>query len=83
MKNNAQTLGLAIISSLCILIVGFMIINLLTPEITNFRVDMNCASPSDISDGTKLLCLCSDLTIVYWIWLILSISLGGIISRFI
>jgi len=81
--NKGQTLGIAIISAICILIIGFAIINLLTPEITRFRVSMNCASPSDISDGVMLTCLASDIVVIYWIWLIVSISLGGIISRFI
>lgn len=83
MKNKAQTLGIVIISGIVILIIGFAIINLLTPEITQFRIDMNCANPSQISDGTKLTCLVGDVTVIYWIWAILSISLGGIISRFI
>ena len=84
MKNiKAQSLGIAIISAIVILIAGFTIINLLAPEVTQFRIDMNCASPGSISDGTKLTCLVGDTTVIYWIWAILSISLGGIISRFL
>ena len=64
-----------------ILIVGFMMINFLTPEISNFRTNINCADGSSISDGTKLICLVTDTTVPYWIWLIVSVSFGAILMR--
>lgn len=82
MNSKGQSLGLAILSALFILIVGFMCINFLMPEITNFRVAMECSSPSTISDGVKVLCLITDATIPYWIIAILSLAIGGITSRF-
>jgi hypothetical protein len=82
MNKKAQSLGLGIITGLFILIVGLMVVNFLMPEITNFRVDMNCANPSEISDGTKLVCLMSDATIPYWIILVFSLLVGVIASRF-
>jgi hypothetical protein len=82
MNKKAQSLGLGIITGLFILIVGLMVVNFLMPEITNFRVDMNCANPSEISDGTKLVCLMSDATIPYWIILVFSLLVGAIASRF-
>ena len=83
MDNHAQTLGIIILTSLFIMIIGFAIINLLTPEITNFRAEMQCASPSDITDGVKITCLVSDIVIIYWIWLILSVVIGSITARFV
>lgn len=82
MNNKSQTLGLAILTSIVLLIVGLMCVNFLMPEITNARVSLNCADASVISDGTKLLCLGLDSTIPYWIVGIFSITIGGIISRF-
>lgn len=76
-------LGIAIITAFFIFIIGFATLNLLTPEVTTFRTDMNCASADDISDATKLLCLVGGISIPYWILLILSITIGGILSRFI
>jgi hypothetical protein len=81
MENKKAQLGLAIINAIFVFIMGMLIINFLMPEVTNFRVNMNCDSYTTISDATKLLCLVSDITIVYWIWLIFSITIGVIISR--
>jgi len=81
--NKRGSLGIAIVSAIFIFIVGFATLNLIMPEVTNFRIDMGCSDASAITDGTKLTCLVGDLTIPYFILLILSISLGGIISRFV
>ena len=81
MMNKKGSLGIAIMTSIILIIVGFMMINFLKDEVTRTRTDLNCASAADISDSTKLLCLTVDLTVVYFIWLILSISLGLIIAR--
>ena len=81
--NKNGGIGLAILSTIGIFIIGFMFLNFLMPEVTQFRADMNCASADEIHDGTKILCLVSDLTVPYWILLILSIGLGAITSRLI
>ena len=83
MINKKGSLGLAILSTIGIFIVGFTLLNFLMPEVTQFRADMNCASADEIHDGVKILCLVSDLTVPYWILLILSIGLGAITSRFV
>lgn len=74
-------MGLAILSSIFVLIVGLMTVNLLMPEITDFRTNMQCASPDNISDGVKILCLITDATVPYWIVLIFSLAVGGITAR--
>jgi len=81
--NKKAALGLAILSMIGIFIVGFMFLNFLMPEITQFRTDMNCADASNIHDGTKVLCLITDATVPYWILLILSIGLGAITDKII
>lgn len=81
MNDKGQSLGLAIMASIFVLIVGLMAVNFLMPEITDFRANMNCANPSQISDGVKLLCLTSDATIPYWIVLVFSLVIGGITAR--
>ena len=83
MINKKGSLGLAILSTIGIFIVGFMFLNFLMPEVTQFRVDMNCASADTIHDGVKILCLITDTVVPYWILLILSIGLGAITSRLI
>ena len=81
--NKRGGFGLAILSMIGIFIVGFTLLNFLMPEVTQFRTDMNCASADTIHDGTKVLCLITDTVVPYWILLILSIGLGGILNRVI
>ena len=82
MKNKkAQTMGLAIISALAVFVIGFMFINFLMPEITDFRTNIGCSSIETLSDGAKLLCLGGDLTIPLVILAILSLAIGGITAR--
>jgi hypothetical protein len=83
MNKLGQTVGLTIISSIVIFIVGMMFLNFLMPEIATFRIEMNCASASSISDGVKLMCLVTDATVPYWILLVFSITLGAIVERFL
>ena len=82
-KSKKGTMGIAIITSIFVLIIGLAIINLLIPEVTNFRTDMNCADASSISDATKLTCLVGGISIPYWIFLILSITIGIIIAKIV
>lgn len=81
MNQKGQTLGLTIISSIFIFIIGLIMLNFIMPEISTFRVDLNCATPNAISDGVKLMCLITDTTVPYWIWLVFSVTIGGITSR--
>ncbi len=81
--NKKGSIGIVIISAIFIFIIGLATINLILPEVTNFRTDMSCSDVASISDSTKLTCLVGDLTIPYFILIILSISLGGIMSKFV
>lgn len=81
MNKKGQTMGLAILSAIFILLVGLMVVNFLMPEITNFRVNMSCSDASGIHDGVKILCLITDGAIPYWIVLIFSLAIGGITAR--
>jgi hypothetical protein len=82
MNDRGQTLGVTVVAAIFIFIVGFLVINLLMPEVTNARINLQCSNPSAISDGTKLLCLAIDTTIPYWILLVFSLLTGAIVSRF-
>ena len=83
MNNKGQTLGISIISTIVALIIGLVIINFITPEVDTARTDLNCAAPDDISDGTKLLCLAVDITVIYWILIIFSVIIGGITGKIV
>ena len=81
MKNKKGQLGIAIITSIILIIIGFMCINFIKDEVTRARTDLNCSSADDISDSTKLLCLVIDSVVPYWIVIILSITIGVITER--
>ena len=81
--NKRGTLALAILSTIGIFVVGFMLLNFLMPEVTQFRTEMNCASADTIKDGTKILCLITDTVVPYYILLILSIGIGAVTSRMV
>lgn len=81
-SKHGQTLGLSILNALAIFIIGLMFVNFFFAEITDFRVNLNCADASSIHDGNKLMCLIAgDLVIPLLIWGVISLGIGAIISR--
>jgi len=83
MNNKGQILGLSILSFIGILIVGLMFVNFILPEITDFRVDLECSSADTISDGNKVLCLVGDAAVPLFIAAIFGLAIGVITKRFI
>lgn len=84
-KNGQAMLGAAIVTAIIIFIVGSMTIDLIKPEITTARnsTGLDCSNYTGISDGTKLTCLGVDIIIPYFFLLVLSISGGVIVSKFL
>ena len=83
MNNKGQTLGISVIIGIVVLIIGLMVINFITPEVDRARTNLDCSSAGTISDGTKLLCLAVDITVIYWVLIIFSVLIGGITGRFV
>ena len=83
MNKKAQSLGLGIMGFMLVILVGFMSVNFLMTEVSEARTNLNCANAAAIEDGNKLLCLAADITIPYWIWIILSVAIGAVTGRFI
>lgn len=81
LKNKRGQMGIAIMASIFALVFGLMVVNFLMPEVTDARNNMNCADASAIHDGTKLFCLALDSTVIYWIVIVFSITIGGITSK--
>lgn len=81
MNNKGQTLGLTVLSAIIFLVVGLMMVNFVMDEVSTARNNLSCASASSISDGTKLLCLMMDTTVIYSIITIFSIIIGLFIGR--
>lgn len=81
MKSKGQTMPLAILTTLAVILVGFTLLNFLMPEVTNFRTDIGCANAATLSDGGKVLCLIGDGVIPYVIVSILALGIGSITVR--
>lgn len=84
MKKKGQA-GLAIVTAIFIFIVGMSAINLFKPDINLIRTasGINCSDASAISDGFKLTCLGFDLIIPVSIILIISVTAGLVVNKFI
>jgi len=80
-RKAQATMPIAILTAIGIFIIGFTMINFLLPEIDTFRIAMGCANVVSLTDGGKVLCLISDAAIPYFILGIVSLAIGGIISR--
>ena len=80
MNRKGQTMAIGVMSMIFVMVVGFMMLTFLLPSLETTRIDLNCAA-DDISSGTMLLCLATDLTIPYWIFIITSVALGFILAR--
>ena len=81
MINKRGTVLLSVIVGVMIFILGFTILNFLKSDIDTARTNLDCTN-SSISDGTKLSCFGTDLTLPYAMLVILSLA-GGFIFRFI
>lgn len=81
MNKKGQTMGITLISLIFFLVAGFLMLNFLPNEITNFRSSIGCADSSTLSYGGKLLCLCSDSIVPYFIFLIIGVVITSLTAR--
>ncbi len=78
--NKKGNTFIGIVLGLLIFVFGVLIVPYIADDITDTRVTLNCANPSDITGGTMLTCLQMSIIIPYFIWLFVSIFLGLIIG---
>jgi len=74
---------MTIIMALLLFMVGMIVTNFLKSPIDDARADLNCDTAAAITDGTKLMCLVTDITVVYWIILVVSIAGGAVLDKVI
>lgn len=85
MNTKGQGLILAVVMAVMIFMAGMLLTNFLKGEVTSARsslTGLDCNN-STISDGNKVTCLGVDLVIPYFIWAVISVAGGIIISRFL
>ena len=82
MNNKGQTLFFGIIFALLIITTGFLAVNFLKDEVSTARDTnhLNCTS-TNITDGTKVMCLGADLSVPYIMVIIMGTALSIIIVR--
>ena len=77
---------IAIITAALIFMSGMLMVNFFKSDIDDFREKMGCNSANTndaiLSDGSKLVCLGSDLTIPYFIVAVISTAGGVILAKF-
>lgn len=76
--NKKGNIYASIMVAIIIFMVGMIVVNFISPEITTTYTDLNCAAPA--TDGTKVLCLVVDTVLPYFFILVLSL-IGGIITE--
>ena len=83
LQNRKGNMYMTILMAVLLFMIGMLIVNFLKEPITTARSDLSCSSAATITDGTKLLCLAIDSTIIYFIILVVSIAGGAILDRVI
>lgn len=85
LNKKGQTVFMTIIFSIMIFMVGMTLINFLKPELTTARsVDnLDCSNGSGITDGNKLMCLFTSITLPLFILTVISLVGGILLSKFL
>jgi hypothetical protein len=81
--NKKGNMFSAALIALMLFLVGFTVINFLMTPIDQARIDLSCDDAANITDGVKLMCLGIDSTVIYFILIIFSISMGAIIDKLV
>ena len=79
--NKKGNMYMVILMSLMLFMVGMLVANFLKEPITDARTSLDCSNAAGITDGTKLLCLTCDFSLIYFIILVISISGGVILDK--
>lgn len=82
---KGQTVFTSIIFSVMIFLIGMTFINFLKPELVTARSsdNLDCENASGITDGNKLMCLFTSITLALFILSIISLAGGYLVSKFL
>ena len=85
LNNKGQTTFMSIIFAIIIFMIGMIFINFLKPEITTSRAsdNLDCSNGASITDGNKLMCLFTSVTLSLFILSIVSLVGGYLLSKFL
>ena len=80
-QNKKGSMFSTIIMAIMLFMIGMLVVNFIKSPIDDARTSLNCDSAAAITDGTKMLCLTMDISLVYFMVLIISIAGGAIIDK--
>lgn len=80
-KNKKGSMFMSIIMAIMLFMIGMIVVNFIKTPIDDARASLNCDNAAAITDGTKLVCLTMDISLVYWIILVVSIAGGAILDK--
>lgn len=85
LNRKGQTVFVSIIFAIMIFLIGMTLINFLKPELITARDSSNldCQNSSGITDGNKLMCLFTSVTLALFILSIVSLAGGYLLSKFL
>jgi small-conductance mechanosensitive channel len=81
--NRKAGLFLGAIVAIMVFMAGTLFVEFIKDDVTQTRTDLSCATPSSITDGTKVLCLVIGGAVPYYIIAFLSIAAGFIADKLI
>lgn len=79
--NKKGAIMLSVWFAIFIFIFGILFLNFIYPNVAQTRIDLDCTNVTGISDGNKMTCLATDLTVPYWILLVISVAGGVVLDR--
>lgn len=84
MNRRGESIFLGIISGIVVFMFGVLFVNFLGTDITTSQssTNLDCTN-SSITDGTRLNCLGTDIIVPYYFIILIAVSVGAIIGRFI
>ena len=80
-NKKGQGMILQLVIAFFVWIAGIMALPLVIDVVTGARNGLSCATPTLISDGTKVLCLIVDTGVPYLIWTLIVIAVGIVIGN--
>ena len=81
-KAQMGNIALSALIAFMLFMCGMLFIVPIENTIDAVRVDLNCAAPAVISDGTKMTCVVVDASLPYILITIISISASLVVTKF-
>lgn len=79
--NQRGQMFLGLIFAFFVFVMGVLFLPLGKDSVDSVRTGLNCTNYTNITAGNMVTCLITDASIPYFIWLVVSVSIGFIVGR--